>query len=343
MARSKRIFISDFHLNSQQRYQAGDAWFDPNIHQVRLINFLNNEVIAKAKLIKDLILLGDIFDNWVCPVGDVPPTYDAIGKDNAAIIDVLDQVQKKGIGLYYINGNHDFDLTAEQVRAIIPGIRPVRSYLGAGRSHAEHGHLYTLFNVLDYKSDPAFGRPIGYFITRLVTSIEGGGRGIADILHHLDDLLEAVFTPQTLASSIIEALAERAGLQDDSLIEMPRGQQISVRLVKERYRDLGSHYGFWEAAERVSRDLGGLGGAADKLCKKMAYNVVLFGHTHKATIDKDWFLVEDRIYANTGAWCVDHAHCVEVDQTPKTRKVVVRLHSVGGNGQITGTVRKGFD
>ncbi|MCH8993157.1 MAG: hypothetical protein IIA44_15565 [Acidobacteria bacterium] len=139
MARSKRIFISDFHLNSQQRYQAGDAWFDPNIHQVRLINFLNNEVIAKAKLIKDLILLGDIFDNWVCPVGDVPPTYDAIGKDNAAIIDVLDQVQKKGIGLYYINGNHDFDLTAEQVRAIIPGIRPVRSYLGAGRSHAEHG------------------------------------------------------------------------------------------------------------------------------------------------------------------------------------------------------------
>lgn len=342
MAKSKRIYISDIHLSSQKRYDAKDAWFDPVAHEKRLINFLKAEVLEKAKQIKELVLLGDVFDNWVCPADKVPPTYDDIFKANPKIINVLKQVPKKGIGLFYVNGNHDYDLAAKKIEKKIPGLKAIRSYLGAGRTHGEHGHLFTLFNTMDYWSDPAFGRPIGYFITRLVSSIPGGGHGIGDILHHLDDILEAVFTPQTLASSIIEALAERAGLGNDGDIKMPGGRLITVAQVKDRYRDLGSHYGFFEAAERVSRDIGGLGGAADKLCKKMAYNVVLLGHTHKATIDKDWFAVEDRIYANTGAWCVEQAHCVEVDQSPETKKVVVRLHTVGDNGQITKTRMEGF-
>lgn len=332
MAKSKRFFVSDVHLSSQLRYDAGDAWFRPNKHKARLVNFLKNEILAKAAGIKDLILLGDLFDNWVCPADVIPPTYKQIFAANKDIIDVLKKISNKQIGLFYINGNHDFDLTADEIQKVIPKVIVVRSYLGAGRTHAEHGHLHTLFNVMDYRSDPAFGRPIGYFISRLVASI--GGHGIADVLRHLDDILEAVFTPQTLASSIIEALAERAGMKGDAKIIMPKGESpISIDEVKDKYKDLNSHFGFFEAAERVSRDIGGLGGAADKLSKKMAYNVVLFGHTHKAMLDKDWVFVEDRIYANTGAWCIEQAHCAEVDKVDG-QKLIVRVHEVDKNGKI---------
>ena len=51
--------------------------------------------------------------------------------------------------------------------------------------------------------------------------------------------------------------------------------------------------------------------------KKKGYKIVIFGHTHKAKIDKDSFLVADRIYANTGCWSQKKGHCVIVDQTQK--------------------------
>ena len=48
MARTKRIFISDVHLNSSDRYNAENklarARFNPKKHQKRLINFLNKKI-----------------------------------------------------------------------------------------------------------------------------------------------------------------------------------------------------------------------------------------------------------------------------------------------------------
>ena len=52
-------------------------------------------------------------------------------------------------------------------------------------------------------------------------------------------------------------------------------------------------------------------------------------------IDKDFFLVQDRIYANTGSWCKQNAYCIEVDKQPDSaRPTKVTLHKVGGKGQI---------
>ena len=41
---------------------------------------------------------------------------------------------------------------------------------------------------------------------------------------------------------------------------------------------------------------------------KKDFKIVIFGHTHKARIDKDSFLVADRIYGNTGCWSQKKAH-----------------------------------
>ena len=51
MAGTKKIFISDIHLSSVERYNAVDkmkrARFVPRKHKARLVNFLNKSVLAK--------------------------------------------------------------------------------------------------------------------------------------------------------------------------------------------------------------------------------------------------------------------------------------------------------
>jgi UDP-2,3-diacylglucosamine pyrophosphatase LpxH len=75
-----------------------------------------------------------------------------------------------------------------------------------------------------------------------------------------------------------------------------------------------------------------LPGNHDHLCKKNGYKIVIFGHTHKAKIDKDSFLVADRIYANAGCWSQKKAHCVMVDKTEKG-KARVKLCKVISTGR----------
>ena len=84
MAKSKRIFLSDIHLSSDKIYNDHQdiTWFDPNKHKQRLIDFIDNYIIGKKNDIKDVILLGDIFNTWVCPPTIAPPTYQEIFNSN---------------------------------------------------------------------------------------------------------------------------------------------------------------------------------------------------------------------------------------------------------------------
>ena len=90
MARTKRIFISDIHLSSLARYNAADemkrARFVPQKHKARLVNFLNKSVLEKESEVKDLVLAGDIFDDWVCPPDEAPPTFKEIFTSNYDLI-----------------------------------------------------------------------------------------------------------------------------------------------------------------------------------------------------------------------------------------------------------------
>ena len=79
-------------------------------------------------------------------------------------------------------------------------------------------------------------------------------------------------------------------------------------------------------------DRASLGWQADRLCSQSDVNIVIFGHSHKAVLDKDFFLVKDRIYANSGAWCKPNAYCVMVDKQKKTIKV--SLWKVGPKGKV---------
>jgi UDP-2,3-diacylglucosamine pyrophosphatase LpxH len=337
MPRTKRYFISDVHLSSDKLYEQDTSWFKTPDHETRLIGFIDKHILGKPN-IKDFVLLGDIFNNWVCPAMVTPPTYDEIFTANQAILDKFQEIADDGINLYYINGNHDFDLSTEDIRQAIPGVTPIKIYR-SGQLHGEHGHRFDeIFNRPDYFCDPAFGRPIGYIISRLVTSFSTTGYGIIDLPTYLDDMVEAAATSQNLFESIIEGLAERAGMGDENVILMPGGRELSIQKAKERYKKLGEKYSLPEFIRELW-DRSALGWQADRLCHRNDVSIVIFGHSHKALLDKDFFLVKDRIYANSGAWCKKNAYCVEVDKKPN-KPLVVRLLKVAPDGTATQKEKK---
>lgn len=334
MKKTKRFFISDIHLSSKSLYDDPNspAWYKPDEHSPRLLGFLENTILAQKDKTKDVVLLGDIFNTWVCPAKVRPPTYNQIFTANRPIINLLKKMIRSGINIFFVNGNHDFDLDQRTLHKGLPGAKVVNHYL-TGRMHAEHGHHYDIFNKPDFATDPAFGRPIGYFISRLVASIDSSGYGIIDLAGYLDDILEAALTSQNIFSSIIEGLAERANMNDDSKISMPQQRKVTVAGLKERYERLGEVYNVNELiSDLYERRY--LNGPADRLCKRNDYNVVVFGHTHNALIDKDWIFVDDRIYANTGCWCKENAYSVEIDKSQDPQKTsTVSLHKVDKKGK----------
>ncbi|MAT99885.1 MAG: hypothetical protein CL608_22315 [Anaerolineaceae bacterium] len=147
--------------------------------------------LARSNQIKDLVLLGDVFDNWVCPAEQVPPSYDEIMSANLEELDRLEQAVKKGINVFYIHGNHDYDLPKALLENQVPGLQVIAAYK-SGRTHAEHGHLHTLFNNPDYLNDPGYGRPLGYYISRLYAS-SGHAMSFSDIVSTLDDVIGSCF------------------------------------------------------------------------------------------------------------------------------------------------------
>lgn len=341
MEKTKRIFISDIHLSSQQLYEdpKQPAWYKPDIHNPRLLGFLDSYVLKNKKQIKDLILLGDVFNTWVCPAKKAPPTYKQIFDANKPVLNKFKEILKAGISLFYVNGNHDFDLNSAVIQKAIKGIKTIK-YYRTGRIHAEHGHRFDIYNKPDYFTDPAYGRPIGYFISRLVSSFDDGGLGILDLPGFLDDVLEAAFTSQNIFSSIIEGLAEKAEMKDSDQVRMADQKKVSIGELKDRYDKLSEIYNINELINDLYQRRY-LNGPADRICQKYDFNVVVFGHTHNALIDKDFFLVEDRIYANTGSWCKNKAYCVEIDKNPdSSNSIKVYLHKIDKQGKIIGTKQR---
>ena len=332
MAGTKRIFISDIHLSSEARYNAPEkakrARFSPADHQARLVNFLYNSILEKEAAIKDLVLVGDIFDDWVCPPDEAPPTFDEIFQSNPEIMDALRAIAKSKIDLYYLPGNHDFSLKKSAIESEIPALICRKAYDDSDlKLHAEHGNQFVLFNRSYSKI--AKGCPIGYFITRLSEHLGGYVSRFHDLVSYLDDVIELAAGKSNIFASIIEGLAERAGVTE--VVMDAKGRSLSTETIKTMYEPLAAKYSSFTAGKRMAEE-GELEHFGDRLSEKKGYKVVIFGHTHKARIDKDSFLVADRIYANTGCWSQKKAHCVIADQD-KRGKVVVQLCTVDNSGR----------
>jgi len=120
MAREKtrRIFISDIHMSSAKAYNSTKypSWFRPERDEERLLNFLDKSVLKQSEQIKDLVLLGDIFNTWVWPAEEPPPAYADIFKANKQFLDKLEEIISASVNVFFINGNHDFDLSPAMIQ-----------------------------------------------------------------------------------------------------------------------------------------------------------------------------------------------------------------------------------
>jgi UDP-2,3-diacylglucosamine pyrophosphatase LpxH len=328
MSKTRRLFISDMHLGDE-----GDK------HRPNLLAFLR--WAGQQDDVKDLVLLGDVFDTWTFPMATTPPDFRTIARDHGDIVDAIRSCARGVQNVFYVTGNHDALLTQDDLDAIFGTgvVRWITRY-NAGLLYAEHGNRFSMLNAPDKLHDPADGYPLGYFMTRLAATSDRGYKRPAAIARCLDDMLEAAFTTQTLAESLIEALMEHAGKAPDDAFEMPGGRRrVTIRDVQRRYAPLfqrwvekfGHQY-----ALRAIRCEQSLGWFADRLSIKYGYRVVVLGHTHRDVLDRDAILVSNsRIYANAGGGPGDTPTFVDVDKQPG--RFVVRLYQCM-NGDIT---RKG--
>lgn len=118
--------MGDIHLGADSSYAEIKA------NRIPLQKILQQ--IATSPNVKELVLNGDIFDEWFVP-GNVD-TYQ--GKDqadfmqriaatNSGIIDTLNAIiQEKKILVTYVPGNHDLTITEKNVDSILPGIHQAR-------------------------------------------------------------------------------------------------------------------------------------------------------------------------------------------------------------------------
>ena len=175
--------ISDVHMGDPRAVENHYSWFGKNADA--LVNFL--EFIYRNDDVKEVVILGDLFDEWMVPytVSPIDPEsginnsddyFKAIANSetNKPIFDKLRTIANSSeIDLLYVPGNHDMLLTQSTLEDIIPGIIWKGDSTRIGKYHPvdgiimEHGHRYDFFNCPQPLVNPNHILPPGYFITRL--------------------------------------------------------------------------------------------------------------------------------------------------------------------------------
>ena len=173
--RNKLVFISDLHMNVNGSY----SWLVK--HAKDLADFINQ--VNDRDDVAELVILGDLLDDWVSPVAYTPQTFAGIlgATNNTAVVAALRGIcDNPNIAVTYVTGNHDmlsFESQNKQVIAdtfpnmtIISDTPGLGAYTKDNVIWAEHGHRYCLFNAPDIWSRSNGHLPLGYFISRLAAS-----------------------------------------------------------------------------------------------------------------------------------------------------------------------------
>jgi len=323
MAPKKIVLISDVHIGLRRHKS---EWFKKE-HEKPLCDFLG-WIATRGDKVKDLVILGDFFDNWVCPAGVIPPSIeDIIGaKPNHPIWTVLHLCLRRLSNVFYVKGNHDMATTQEDLdllRDKTSGKAPrlIDCYLD-GLLVGEHGHAEAMFNAPDLAHDPVFGIPLGYFVTRVLAVTEKSADCPEAIGKYFLSAHESKQKGRTLSETVLDAVMDFVGLKDKDMVEMGAGvPDPTLGEVKAKYRDL---YEYWKekkgegkAVDALRAEAFGLAGYVSMLQKR--FKIAVLGHTHEAKLKSypqqvkhdDSIKVTD-IYANAGKWCTGKPTYVEV-------------------------------
>jgi len=175
--------ISDIHMGDERATTGHYCWFGEN--KEALESFL--DLVKVDGAIKQLVIQGDLFDEWIIPFDSKPFDPDqgvhnsreyfasiATSSTNLGILEKLRSIAADPeIELIYIPGNHDMLMTQEILDSIIPGVIWQGDVTGLGKYNPvpeiimEHGHRYDFFNCPQPLVNPGHMLPPGYFISRM--------------------------------------------------------------------------------------------------------------------------------------------------------------------------------
>jgi UDP-2,3-diacylglucosamine pyrophosphatase LpxH len=386
---TRRIFISDIHMgdkrsiNSQKPHHPYCWFYDESGSSVgdrpEMLTAFLNEYCAH-KRISEVIILGDLFDEWICPSecdptdpsNPMPPSGKqfinvAESTQNKQVIAALTQLASK-IRLKYMPGNHDMLAERTIIEQILPNIEYVSTQVDghpvyqADGIWAEHGHWYGLFNApYPDRSGSGFDAsilPLGFFVSRLAAEsafTTGRQFGPTDIIK---EWLKHIFTkvPATKTSTRVENHGVRDEVDDilgqlfDTMVRSYANGKDPVmngfdgvpgslrwKTVKDRYANIfaewsNSHPNNVGHVDAIRSDSADLWPAACFVSfRHDDARIIIFGHTHECTFSSNVKPDDPSrrplpgaqpLYANSGAWCRDAAHCTFVETVfdPSTGK-----------------------
>lgn len=327
--KKKTLFVSDIHMGAGNPWD----WFSIEKESLYLVRFFKYVLdrYQKKEDVKELVLLGDIFDLWVCPHDEVPHTFNQTITAQTEVIDAIKKMAET-VPTIYINGNHDYQVTIEDINWAFEGkVKYVDNAYRRGNVLAEHGHRHALFNRPDPKNGGYHLKlPLGYYITRIHTTLGESKWAKANMILQIIDESFQVMGPEKLPESILDTLKDAVRkTKSIEINDFEMGHICETQTfddVRERYSNLYEDWlnkaGLWQSTQMILCELNRLGTVADQLCRD-GVNIVIFGHSHDTKMDKDSWFVSDRIYANCGYWCgfgqrekiEDNAHFVETDGT----------------------------
>ena len=260
---SRMVFISDVHIG----IDAVTNWYQRAFHEPMLIAAFE-WVIGQGAAIDELILLGDVVDQW-CYRPDVqPPSFAAIRAANPAILGSVDGAIARALDalggkVTWVAGNHDLAVGADDVATIVdskgrsPTFVTDFPYLpaaGAGEVACAHGHQFSVFNAPDPETALA-PIPLGHVVTRLSslwsvqhltagqTVIDRAGSGEPsgwpfDKVEAGTIPLDVIEGKATLPDVVVRGLLKATGTDASLPITMLDGSVVTAGAMMAAYGDL---------------------------------------------------------------------------------------------------------
>lgn len=235
--RTDIVVISDIHLYADDSYSRTD--YDKQ----NIIDFLS--VIRDSKTVAELVINGDLMDEWVIPmdytITSQSELNDKIAENNQGIIDAINAVITDGnIKVTYIPGNHDMTFSEEETERIFPGINQARDAAGLGtytvldgKVAIEHGHRYNFIcgpdavSNRDITGSDSSVLPCGYFLTRIAVSsaLEGASgtpNSVPVITQDTSDMTRMGYYSYNMGLAVI-------------LSQLPLNETLSDNVIKTNY------------------------------------------------------------------------------------------------------------
>ena len=314
----KRIFVSDIHMSAGWSLGQGSKtydWLDRD-EALAFQEFLKAQ-LDDAEL-NEVILAGDVMDTWIYPHNAPPARYvEIVAADHIrpviAAINTLAENRK----VFYLPGNHDIDIMDPSLESfrkkVFPRVEFVRSYLTDDGILAAHGNDYSMWNAED--PNPARKPPIGYYISRMIATIDSLGKK----RYSFGNVATALFYNPGMEGSIyvnapLTFLKKPTEMKERSIFKTPNGD-ISLADIRRAYGKLTDDWvkdhGIDGPIRSIEREVVGLQDVAKHLAWRTRIKVVVFGHTHEEensllappTATPGELPEPYAIYANCGAWC----------------------------------------